>query len=63
MSEPTVISVDIDLNVKEQADLIFQQLGLTTSEAITLFYRQVVLMQSLPFPFEVPNGTTKAAKE
>ena len=63
MSKPSVITMHIDSKTKQQADIIFQQLGLTTSEAITLFYRQVVLMRSLPFPVDIPNETTIAALE
>ena len=33
-------------------------LGVTTTEAITMFYSQIRLRQGLPFPVEVPNATT-----
>ena len=63
MSKTSAISVRIDPDIKERAELIFQQLGLTASQAITLFYRQVELRSGLPFAVELPNETTMAALE
>lgn len=40
---------------------MFDQLGLTASQAISLFYRQVDLQQGIPFPVEIPNAETIAA--
>ncbi|MCB0184303.1 MAG: type II toxin-antitoxin system RelB/DinJ family antitoxin, partial [Caldilineaceae bacterium] len=34
---------------------VFQALGLTSSQAITLFYRQVQLQQGLPFAVRLPQ--------
>src|SRR5664280_1278311 len=46
-------------DLKEQAEGILARVGLTTTEAITLFYRQVVLHRGLPFAVRVPNRTTR----
>ena len=35
--------------------------GLTSSEAITLFYTQIKLMNGLPFPLRIPNKETRRA--
>lgn len=43
---------------KDKAEHIFQQLGLTTTQAITLFYKQVELKNGLPFDVAIPNKTT-----
>lgn len=40
--------------IKRDAEKIFDQLGLTPSQAISLFYRQVSLRRGLPFHVEVP---------
>lgn len=63
MSKSASISARIDPKIKQQAEHIFQQLGLTASQAITLFYRQVEMRQGLPFPVEIPNDTTLKALE
>lgn len=64
MPKSSSISARIDPQIKQRAEQIFQQLGLTASQAITLFYRQVEMRKGLPFPVEIPNETTlKALKE
>ena len=35
------------------------QLGLTTTQAITLFYKQVELKKGLPFDIAIPNEITR----
>ena len=47
--------------VKEKAEQVFRQLGLSTSEAINLFFRQVQLQRGLPFELRVPNAETREA--
>ncbi len=37
------------------------ELGLSTSEAITLFLRQVTLRRGFPFPVRIPNRETRKA--
>ena len=46
---------------KYQAEEVFSGLGLSPTEAITLFYRQVTLHHGLPFTVKVPNAETLAA--
>ena len=58
-TETTQASVDLDL--KHEAEEIFAELGLSATEAITLFYRQVILHQGLPFGMRVPNVDTASA--
>ena len=44
--------------LKKEAEKVLDHLGLTPSEAINLFYRQVCLRRGLPFAVEIPNETT-----
>jgi len=37
----------------------FRELGLSATQAITLFYRQVDLRKGLPFEVAIPNETTR----
>ena len=53
------IRTSIDARVKDEADHIFHQLGLTTSEAIRLFLIQVKLCGGLPFRLELPHHATE----
>ena len=52
------ISAKIDSNTKEEAKDILNSLGLNMSEAITLFFKQVIYTQSIPFELRLPNKTT-----
>jgi DNA-damage-inducible protein J len=61
MSKSSVVRARIEPVLKKEAEKVFAQLGLTTSEAIHLLYRQVTLTQSLPFPLHIPNAPTRKA--
>jgi DNA-damage-inducible protein J len=54
----TTIQARIDVESKEQAKKILEFLGLTMSEAITLYLRQVILRRGIPFEIEIPNELT-----
>ncbi len=51
----------IEPRLKATAESIFKKLGLSSTEAIRLFYKQVELREGLPFPVEIPNKKTIAA--
>jgi DNA-damage-inducible protein J len=59
MSKMSTIEAEIESQLKANAEEIFQQLGLTTNEAITLFYQQVALHKCLPFSVNIPNKITE----
>jgi DNA-damage-inducible protein J len=61
MAKSETIRARVEPDLKHDAEAVFQQLGLTASEAITLFYRQVTLRRGLPFEVRVPNETTREA--
>ncbi len=63
MSKSAMIRARIDPILKEETEDVFQQLGLTTTQAITLFYQQVSLNQGLPFEVRIPNQTTRRTFE
>ena len=49
MAKTANLYTRIDPELKEQAEHILNSLGLPPSSAITMFYKQVVLQQGLPF--------------
>ncbi|MCP4358018.1 MAG: type II toxin-antitoxin system RelB/DinJ family antitoxin [Chloroflexi bacterium] len=61
MAKTAVISARIDPELKNSAEQIFRELGLSTTQAITLFYRQVGLQRGLPFSVKLPNKATQDA--
>lgn len=56
-----MIHARIDPDLKRSAERVFTQIGISTTEAIRLFLRQVELHKGLPFPVMVPNAETIAA--
>ena len=60
------VNVRIDEDLKHAAEQVFSYLGLNPTIAITLFYKQVVRTNSIPFELkaEMPNAETlQAIKE
>ena len=58
-TEPT--NLRLDIQAKQQAYAIFEQVGLKPAQAVNLFLQQVVLHQGLPFDVKVPNKDSQAA--
>ncbi len=63
MPKTAVISARIDPDLKRDAEAVFDALGLTATQTITLFYRQVELINGLPFQVRLPNEATRTALE
>lgn len=61
MPKTKTVTVRLDPELKEKAERILGELGLTVSQAISLFYRQVELHDGLPFDVRLPNATTRRA--
>jgi DNA-damage-inducible protein J len=61
MNKSAYISVRIRPEVKTETEKILQSLGVTPTEAITMFYSQINLRRGLPFPVEIPNEVTRQA--
>ena len=49
MAKTANLYTRIDPELKQQAEYILNSLGLPPSSAITMFYKQIVLQQRLPF--------------
>jgi DNA-damage-inducible protein J len=57
------ITARIEPKLKAQAGRILAKVGVSTTDAITMFMRQVVLHDGLPFEVRVPNAETRKAIE
>ncbi|GAC1473734.1 MAG: hypothetical protein NVSMB9_22900 [Isosphaeraceae bacterium] len=53
------IRARIDFELKVRAETILEAVGLSASDAIRLFYRQITLSDGLPFPVKIPNARTR----
>lgn len=47
----------IEPDVKEQAESILATLGIPASNAINIFYKQIILNRGLPFDVKIPTNT------
>ena len=56
-----MVHVRIDPRLKKTAERIFTKIGISTTEAIRLFLKQVELHKGLPFRVSIPNEETIAA--
>jgi DNA-damage-inducible protein J len=64
MNKTATITVRLDPKVKKNAEAVLKTLGLTTSQAVSLFFTQVSLNKGIPFDVHIPNDATgKAIKE
>jgi len=63
MANQTNINIRTDVDVKANAEKIFENLGLNISTAINIFLRQAIRTGGLPFDvkLDIPNETTAAA--
>jgi DNA-damage-inducible protein J len=53
MSNKTAnLSVRIEPEIKEEAEKILSELGISASMAINMFYKQIILQHGLPFDLE-----------
>ncbi|MFH0789154.1 MAG: type II toxin-antitoxin system RelB/DinJ family antitoxin [Pseudomonadota bacterium] len=58
-----IIHARIEPQTKQRAEGVLRKLGLTPTEAIRIFYRQISLRGGLPFPVEIPNKLTSFTME
>jgi DNA-damage-inducible protein J len=61
VAQSGLIRARIAPELKAEAESILNQIGLSSSDAIRMFYRQVTLHRGLPFEACIPNATTRQA--
>jgi DNA-damage-inducible protein J len=59
MGKTGYITARIEPKLKARAARVLANVGVSTTDAITMFLRQVVLRNGLPFEVRVPNAETK----
>lgn len=63
MSSEARISSRIDPMLKKKANAVLKKLGIKLSQAITMFYAQIIENKGLPFDVKIPNADTVAAMD
>lgn len=58
MIKSAVVHARMEPATKRKAEGILNRLGLSPTEAIRLFYRQITLREGLPFSVQIPNKLT-----
>lgn len=58
MHKVATVNTRIEPKLKSQAETILHRVGLTSAEAVRLFYMQVCLHKGLPFEVKIPNEET-----
>ena len=59
MSKTAMIRARVEPVLKDQVEGVFNALGLSATDAITLFYRQVQVRNGLFFDLVIPNQLTR----
>ena len=57
------ITFEVEDELKEKSEQLFEELGLDMNTAIDLFLRQAILCGGIPFEIRKPNAETLAAIE
>jgi DNA-damage-inducible protein J len=56
-----MIRARVSPELKAEAEAILAEIGLSSSDAIRMFYKQVTLRKGLPFEARIPNAATRKA--
>lgn len=55
MANSNALYVRMDAELKDSAENILRNLGISASSAVQMFYRQIILQRGLPFDVKLPS--------
>jgi DNA-damage-inducible protein J len=58
-----IINARIKPDLKNEVEQILSQLGITTTQAITMYFEQIKMSKGIPFQLKIPNDETLQAME
>lgn len=61
LNKTATVRARIEPKLKEETEHIFDELGISTTEAIRMFFTQVKLHRGLPFEIKIPSPATEKA--
>ena len=61
MAKTATLNIRTDPDVKSQAEQIYQNFGITLTDAVNIFLRKSIMEGGLPFDLRQPNAATIAA--
>ena len=56
MARTSNVFTRVEPDIKNQAEAVLSQLGISMSSAVEMFLRQVVLQRGIPFEMKLPTG-------
>lgn len=56
MARTSNIYIRVEPDIKEQAEAVLEKLGIPMSNAVSIFLRQVIMQNGLPFEVKIPHG-------
>jgi DNA-damage-inducible protein J len=61
VAKTETIRARVEPELKREAEEVLGELGMSATDAITLFYTQVAMQRGLPFDVRLPNAETVEA--
>ena len=61
MAKTAMTHARLTPEIKEKAESILKELGISISAAYEMFYRKIIAHQGIPFDLRIPNKTTLQA--
>ncbi|MEJ0053582.1 MAG: type II toxin-antitoxin system RelB/DinJ family antitoxin [bacterium] len=58
MAKTATVRARMEPSLKRRGEAVLSRIGLSPTDAVTLFYTQVTLNQGLPFSTNIPNAET-----
>ncbi len=58
MSLDATVRARVDSKLKDEVEEILEEIGITTSQAITMFLKGIKREGGIPFELKIPNETT-----
>lgn len=63
MSKSSQVHLRIETNLKIEAEQILRDLGITPTQAMTMFYTAIAREHTIPLPLKIPNKKTRKILE
>jgi len=63
MAKTETVYTRVEPSLKANVEKVLSRLGMTPSEAVNIFFNQIVLQRGLPFDVKMPEMTVEQAKE
>lgn len=61
MAKTAIVQARVEPELKSNVEGILGSLGMSTTDAITIYFKQIEMSEGLPFPVEIPNAKTRKA--